>query len=190
MIYPLLWITILWSRVRRFINIISSYQSQVSSINESPTNDPKVLSSVRHSRCVSYILLDALDRHGVDENCEIAKDGYAMMTSSIETLLAICEGDSLVHKVQWRGVLMFSLICTWKNGWVNNRKAGDLRRHPSLSLWHHCNALSRYFVVTGTHGNGVVPSAERAQNKNAIRISTNKQCIFNIDTPSYDLIDH
>ena len=33
------------------------------------------------------------------------------------------------HKGQWRGALMFSLICVWINGWVNNRKAGDLRRH-------------------------------------------------------------
>ena len=24
---------------------------------------------------------------------------------------------------------MFSLICVWINGWVNNREAGDLRRH-------------------------------------------------------------
>ena len=24
---------------------------------------------------------------------------------------------------------MFSLICAWINGWVNNREAGDLRRH-------------------------------------------------------------
>ena len=33
------------------------------------------------------------------------------------------------HKVQWRGALMFSLICAWINGWVNNREAGDLRRN-------------------------------------------------------------
>ena len=33
------------------------------------------------------------------------------------------------HKGQWRGALMFSLICTWINGWVNNREAGDLRRN-------------------------------------------------------------
>ena len=34
------------------------------------------------------------------------------------------------HKGQWRRALMFSLICAWKkNGWVNNREAGDLRRH-------------------------------------------------------------
>ena len=33
------------------------------------------------------------------------------------------------HKGQWRGTLVFSLICAWTNDWVNNRKAGDLRRH-------------------------------------------------------------
>ena len=32
-------------------------------------------------------------------------------------------------KGQWRGTLMFPLICAWINGWVNNREAGDLRRH-------------------------------------------------------------
>ena len=35
------------------------------------------------------------------------------------------------HKDQWRGAKMFSLICVWINGWVNNREAGDLRRHPA-----------------------------------------------------------
>ena len=33
------------------------------------------------------------------------------------------------YQGQWRGGLMFSLICAWVNGWVNNRDAGDLRRH-------------------------------------------------------------
>ena len=33
------------------------------------------------------------------------------------------------HKGQWRGALMFSLICVWINGWVNNRQACDLRRY-------------------------------------------------------------
>ena len=32
------------------------------------------------------------------------------------------------HKGQWREAMMFSLICVWINGWVNNREAGDLRR--------------------------------------------------------------
>ena len=42
--------------------------------------------------------------------------------------LAICAGNS-PHKGQWRGALMFSLICIRINGWVNNREAGDLIRH-------------------------------------------------------------
>ena len=33
------------------------------------------------------------------------------------------------HKSQWHGALMFCLICVWINGWVNNREAGELRRH-------------------------------------------------------------
>ena len=37
------------------------------------------------------------------------------------------------HKGQWRGALMFSLICAWINGWVNNREAGGGRRH----IAHH-----------------------------------------------------
>ena len=35
--------------------------------------------------------------------------------------------------------LIFSLICIWINGWVNNREAGDLRWCP---IWHHCNESS------------------------------------------------
>ena len=37
------------------------------------------------------------------------------------------------HKGQWRGALMFSLICVWINDWVNNREAGDLRRYRAHS---------------------------------------------------------
>ena len=33
------------------------------------------------------------------------------------------------HNGHWHGALMFSLICAWLNGWVNNREAGDLRHH-------------------------------------------------------------
>ena len=33
------------------------------------------------------------------------------------------------HKGQWRGALMFSLICARINGWVYNCEAGDLRRN-------------------------------------------------------------
>ena len=33
------------------------------------------------------------------------------------------------HKGQWCGALMFSFTCVWISGWVNNREAGDSRRH-------------------------------------------------------------
>ena len=33
------------------------------------------------------------------------------------------------HKRQCRGAVVFSLIWLWTNRWVNNRDAGDLRRH-------------------------------------------------------------
>ena len=36
-----------------------------------------------------------------------------------------------LHKGQWRGALMFSLICAWISRWENYGKAGDLRRHRS-----------------------------------------------------------
>ena len=53
---------------------------------------------------------------------------------SFSALLALCAGNSPVpvnspHKGQWRGALMFSLICAWINDWTNNREAGDSRRH-------------------------------------------------------------
>ena len=40
------------------------------------------------------------------------------------------------HKGQWRGALMFTLICARIIGWVNNRKAGDLRRYR-----HHYDVI-------------------------------------------------
>ena len=43
---------------------------------------------------------------------------------TLSALLALCTGDSPVSgefpEGQWRGVLMFSLICAWINAWVNN----------------------------------------------------------------------
>ena len=59
------------------------------------------------------------------------------------------------HKGQWRGALMFSLICVWINGWVNNNEAGDLRRYRAhcdvtvmiiqkRSLGNRCQIALRY----------------------------------------------
>ena len=56
-----------------------------------------------------------------------------------KTLQSVLHGDVIKwrywspvnspHKGQWRRALMFSLICAWIDGWVNNGEAGDLRRH-------------------------------------------------------------
>ena len=44
-------------------------------------------------------------------------------------LLALCVTGEFPHKGQWLGAVMFSLICAWTTGWINNRIAVDLRRH-------------------------------------------------------------
>ena len=65
---------------------------------------------------------------------------YSMMTWSNGNIFCItgplcrvftCDRWIFLTKKQWRGALMFSLICTWTNSWVNNRDAGDwiLRCH-------------------------------------------------------------
>ena len=46
------------------------------------------------------------------------------------------------HKGQWRGALMFTLICARINGWVNTRETGDLRRNRP-----HCDVI----VMTNLH---------------------------------------
>ena len=50
------------------------------------------------------------------------------------------------HKGQWRGALMFSLICAWMNDWVNNREAVNLRPHRA----HHdvTVMLSKFLYVS------------------------------------------
>ena len=63
------------------------------------------------------------------------------------------------HNGQWRGAVMFSLICAWINGWVNNREAGDLRRHGAhcdiivifiFYSWCFCIILSVYFLIVSS----------------------------------------
>ena len=61
---------------------------------------------------------------------------HQMKTFSV--LLAFVQGIhrspvNSPQKGQWRGVLIFSLICARINGWVNNRDAGDLRRRCAHS---------------------------------------------------------
>ena len=66
-----------------------------------------------------------------------------MMTSSNENIFRftghLCGELNFPHNGLWRGALMFSLICAWINGWVNNRQAGNLRRrraHYDVTVMH------------------------------------------------------
>ena len=56
------------------------------------------------------------------------------------------------HKGQWRGALIFSLICVWIDGWVKNREAGDLRRyraHYDVSVMHwECTGVCHHAPCT------------------------------------------
>ena len=85
------------------------------------------------------------------------RSGLCHQMETFSTLLVLCEGNSPVtsghHKGQWRRALMFSLICAWINGRVNNRDAGDLKRHRAhydvtvMFLWlprqHSCCVMCR-----------------------------------------------
>ena len=82
----------------------------------------------------------------------IKQTNRPMMTSSngnIFALLAFVWGIhrspvNSPHKGQWHGALMFSLICVWINGWVNNGEACDLRRHRG----HYDVNVMRLFDTT------------------------------------------
>ena len=54
------------------------------------------------------------------------------------------------HKGQWRGALMFSMICTCINGWVNNRDAGNLihyRAHYDVTVMSVCAKPKRWRCI-------------------------------------------
>ena len=84
-----------------------------------------LLTSKSQSRYTT--LLFAFARH-----CYVA--WWRHQIKIVSALLAIWAGNSPVTgefpaQGQWRAGLMFSLMCVWINGWVNNREAGDLRRY-------------------------------------------------------------
>ena len=62
------------------------------------------------------------------------------------------------HKGQWRGALMFPLICVWINSWENNREAGDLRccrahYDVTVMLWKTRTCL--WYLVKTTAVDGI-----------------------------------
>ena len=51
------------------------------------------------------------------------------------------------HKCQRRGALMFSLICVWINGWVNNREAGEYYIPVRLIVMNKANLYLKWKCV-------------------------------------------
>ena len=96
---------------------------------------------------------------------------HQMVTFS--ALLAFVQGihrspGNSPHNDQWRGALMFSLICDWTNDWANNRGANDLRRrrthydgivmnnlpNPTMHLCHipQCTIQNRNVYISVLNG--------------------------------------
>ena len=88
--------------------------------------------SQKSQKCGNYFHVTTL-------SCAVCEKRFQNMTErqNSETFLgftgplcgAFTGPGELSHKGQWRGALMFSLICARINDWVNNREAGDLRCH-------------------------------------------------------------
>ena len=100
-------------------------------------------------KCPAYILRYDVWYYWKEHTIHMAWWRQQMETFS--TLLAHVTGNhwSLVnspHKGQWYAALMFSLICTWINSWVNNREAGDLR---CPCAHYHCNGAAPKIFRSG-----------------------------------------
>ena len=88
--------------------------------------------------------------------CPFVSSWRRHQMKTFSALLAICAGIhrspvNSPHKGQWRGALIFSLICVWINGWVNNREAGDLRRyraHYDVTVMLTAFRSTKYDTVT------------------------------------------
>ena len=68
--------------------------------------------------------------------CTITVQWWRHQMETFSALLILCAGNLPVTSEfpSQRPVtraLLFSMICVWINGWVNNREAGDLRRHDT-----------------------------------------------------------
>ena len=91
------------------------------------------------SRCVSSLATDSPYGAGGHSwtTCLLCGGPISRWRHQMETLSALLpfvrgihrSPVNSPHKGQWRGALMFSLICTRINSWVNNNATGDLRRH-------------------------------------------------------------
>ena len=90
--------------------------------------------------------------------------------------------DSL-HKMQWRGALMFSLICAWINGLANTRDGGHLGRHRAhydvtvMYLFHHWLwwwLFAWFSLGNSLHFDGLM---QERRNSSALAMVLRRSCI-------------
>ena len=88
------------------------------------------------------------------------KSRWRHRTETFSALLAFCDGNPPVtgRFPSQRPVtqsFVFSLICPWRNGWGNNRDAGDLRRrHANYDvtiMWRTVTGYFSHFSSLGSH---------------------------------------
>ena len=98
----------------------------------------------RHLACVQNGITQLGDWRM--ETWQLALTGSLSCLHPPISLVVLCHSEHMPmpsrYKGQWRGALMFYLICVWINGWVSNREAGDLRRYRA-----HYDVTVMYFVV-------------------------------------------
>ena len=94
------------------------------------------------------------------------------------------------HKGQWRGSLMFSLICGWMNSWVNNHEAGDLthiRAHYDVTVmrrnWHHSNCwfsmlFSKHIYMTYCYTTVIITLSSANFETTFITVTLGKICCW------------
>ena len=91
------------------------------------------------------------------------------------------------HKGQWRGALMFTLICARINGWVNNREAGDLRRYRThydvivMWLYHNDTWFCPWISTTACFSNRMVWVCHRFEARSRTRLISKRR--YPLDIP-------
>ena len=142
---------------------------------------------------------------GLSNTVAIINTWWRHPMETFSALLAIVRGIhrspvNSPHRGQWRGALMFSLICAWMNGWVNNREAGDLRRQHAqydVTVIIICSYVYSYFdVFSSSKGTNKMPCIERfidppmyhksqRFHNNSMRNSTHQWNLFGRDIYHY-----
>ena len=123
--------------------------------------------------------------HPIQTRLQCIMPWWRHQMETFSASLALYAGNSPVpvnspHKCQWRGALMFSLICAWINDWDNNHEAGDLRCHRGH---YDVNLMQRLHCKYSLNGNLSVCGEPILQNFKPFflwRISNNEHDIINV----------